>query len=121
MGLAVTFVSGPRSSGKSTLIRRMIDRLFSIKPHYLRLVLAGSDKLPPKPSDKPVPECGVASADAGPLAYGIQSFEDSDVLGGVALPGHDSTSGDNSEPVWPRARRRGARRALWPEVTATTR
>lgn len=62
MGLAVTFVSGPRSSGKSTLIRRMIDHLFPIKPHYLRLVLAGSDKLPPEPSGKTIPECGVASA-----------------------------------------------------------
>ena len=62
MGLGVTFVSGPRCSGKSTLIRRMIDRLYSDQPHYLRLVAAGSDKRPPKPTGKPIAECGVASA-----------------------------------------------------------
>lgn len=62
MGLGVTFVSGPRCSGKSTLIRRMIDRLYSAKPHYLRLVAADSDKRPPKPTGKPIAECGVASA-----------------------------------------------------------
>jgi hypothetical protein len=40
----------------------MIDRLWKIEPHYLRLVKAGSDKRPPKPSSKKPPRCGVASA-----------------------------------------------------------
>ncbi len=63
MGLSVTFVSGPRRSGKSTLIQTMIHELWHSPPHYLRLVKTGSDKTPPKPcavtsSNK----CGVASA-----------------------------------------------------------
>lgn len=62
MGLSVTFVSGPRRSGKSAVIRGMIDRLWQAEPHYLRLVSAGSDKLPPKIPAKRIPPCGVASA-----------------------------------------------------------
>lgn len=62
MGLSVTFVSGPRSSGKSTIIRAMIDRLCKAEPHYVRLVMSGSDKTPPKISAKRIPPCGVASA-----------------------------------------------------------
>ncbi len=62
MGLTVTFVSGPRSSGKSAVIRTMIDRLFATEPHYFRLARAGSDKTPPKVSSKRIPPCGVASA-----------------------------------------------------------
>ena len=42
MGLAVTFVSGVRRSGKSALIRTMIDRLWKTKPHYIRLFEAAS-------------------------------------------------------------------------------
>ncbi len=63
MGLSVTFVSGVRRSGKSAIIQAMIDRLWKIPPHYIRLVNAGSDKVVPKcPPPFPPPECGVASA-----------------------------------------------------------
>lgn len=69
MGLAVTFVSGPRRSGKSAVIRLMIDRAWKRPPHYLRLVAKGSDKQPPRCGKstnggatlKP-DNCGVASA-----------------------------------------------------------
>lgn len=62
MGLSVTFVSGLRCSGKSAIIRAMIDRLWKIAPHYLRLVNVGSDKQRPDPATKPAGQCGVASA-----------------------------------------------------------
>ncbi len=62
MGLSVTFVSGPRRSGKSPVIQMMVDRLWKSKPHYLRLVLAGSDKQPPKSNSKPSSDCKVATA-----------------------------------------------------------
>jgi len=62
MGLSVTFVSGPRCSGKSTLISAMIDRLWKTEPHYIRLVQTGSDKRQPKPCSKKPADCGVASA-----------------------------------------------------------
>lgn len=62
MGLTVTFVSGPRCSGKSSLIRAMIDRLWKNEPHYVRLVRIGSGKQPPRQTPKPIPQCGVASA-----------------------------------------------------------
>jgi len=63
MGLSVTFVSGPRSSGKSMLIQTMIHQLWQSPPHYLRLVKTGSDKTPPKScSENPSNKCGVASA-----------------------------------------------------------
>src|SRR3972149_4747484 len=63
MGLSVTFVSGPRRSGKSALIQAMVHRLWRTPPHYLRLVKSGSDKVPPKLcSDRPTEKCGVATA-----------------------------------------------------------
>lgn len=62
MGLSVTFVSGLRRSGKSALIRAMIDRLWKTEPHYIRLVNSGSDKRPPRTSARLPPRCGVASA-----------------------------------------------------------
>lgn len=67
MGLCVTFISGPRRSGKSAVIRLMIDRVWKRPPHYIRLVERGSDKTPPKltPAATTTPthaECGVASA-----------------------------------------------------------
>lgn len=40
MGLSVTFISGLRRSGKSAMIRRMIDGVWAVKPHYIRLVNA---------------------------------------------------------------------------------
>ena len=63
MGLSVTFISGPRRSGKSALIQAMIRREWKTPPHYIRLAKAGSDKLPPKPCpDKSATKCGIASA-----------------------------------------------------------
>lgn len=62
MGLRVTFVSGLRRSGKSAVIRVMVDRLYKRQPHYLRLVKRGSDKVPPPNTSKRPTECGVASA-----------------------------------------------------------
>lgn len=62
MGLSVTFVSGPRGAGKSALIRAMLDHIWTKPPHYLRLVLAGSDKKPPATASKKTPQCAVASA-----------------------------------------------------------
>ena len=62
MGVCVTFVSGLRRSGKSALIQTMIDGVWKKKPHYLRLVKAGSDKVAPRPAPKKQKECGVASA-----------------------------------------------------------
>ena len=62
MGLTVTFVSGPRCTGKSALIRRMIDRFWKKEPHYIRLVRTGSGKRPPNRSQKPIPPCGVSTA-----------------------------------------------------------
>ncbi|MHC5110367.1 MAG: hypothetical protein ACYTHJ_10865 [Planctomycetota bacterium] len=62
MGLRVTFVSGLRRSGKSAVIRTMIDRIWKKQPHYIRLVDAGGDKHPPKTSGKPPRDCGVATA-----------------------------------------------------------
>jgi hypothetical protein len=62
MGLRVTFVSGPRRSGKSAVIRMMLDRLWDPAPHYIRLMRIGGDKARPKPPTKAPTNCGVASA-----------------------------------------------------------
>ena len=62
MGLRVTFVSGLRRSGKSAVIRTMIDKLWKKEPHYIRLAETGGDKRPPQQSAKPPPSCGVATA-----------------------------------------------------------
>jgi hypothetical protein len=62
MGLSVCFVSGPRFSGKSVVIRSMIDRLWKSAPHFLRLVEVGGDKKAPRFPAAPPPDSGVASA-----------------------------------------------------------
>ncbi len=62
MGLNTTFVSGLRRSGKSAVIRTMIDRLWKKEPHYIRLAQSGGDKTPPKQTQKPPQNAGVASA-----------------------------------------------------------
>ncbi len=62
MGLSITFVSGPRRSGKSTLIDTMIRQLWRTEPHYIRLVGTGSGKRRPDAGDPPPQQCGVASA-----------------------------------------------------------
>ncbi len=40
----------------------MVDKLWKKQPHYIRLVKRGSDKLPPEPTTKSLPDCGVATA-----------------------------------------------------------
>lgn len=60
MGLRVTLVSGPRRSGKSAVIRTMLDRVWKIKPHYLRLI--NSEKAAPAPAARNPEECGLSSA-----------------------------------------------------------
>lgn len=62
MGLSVLFVSGPRRTGKSALIRTMLDRSWRTPPHYIRLLLIGGDKQPPKNPPVPSADSGVASA-----------------------------------------------------------
>lgn len=62
MGLNTTFVSGVRRSGKSAVIRTMIDRLWKRKPHYIRLAQSGGDKTPPKQTQRRPQNAGVASA-----------------------------------------------------------
>jgi hypothetical protein len=47
MGLTVTLVSGPRSSGTSTVIGTMIAEVFDRSPHYVRLAMVeGGVRLP---------------------------------------------------------------------------
>ncbi|MFQ5490762.1 MAG: hypothetical protein ACE5GE_08590 [Phycisphaerae bacterium] len=62
MGLSVTFINGPRRSGKSTLIQIMLDELYKKPPHYLRLAALDGDKHPPRGNGKPKNQCGVRSA-----------------------------------------------------------
>ena len=62
MGLRVTFISGPRKSGKSRFIQTMLERLWKIKPHYLRLTNAPADKLHSKPTISEQFKESVASA-----------------------------------------------------------
>jgi hypothetical protein len=62
MALNVTFVSGPRRSGKSTIIQMMLDELYRKPPHYLRLAAAAGDKRQPPANSKPAADCGVHSA-----------------------------------------------------------
>jgi len=62
MGLTVTFVSGPRRSGKSTVIQAMLDEPCKRQPHYLRLAAVPGDKRPPPADVKPPGKCAVRSA-----------------------------------------------------------
>lgn len=62
MGLCVTFVSGVRRAGKSSLIQEMINRVWKKPPHYLRLIKLGSDKTIKPKKEKPQTSCKVASA-----------------------------------------------------------
>lgn len=62
MGLTVTFVSGPRHAGKSTVIEALLGDLYKRPPHYLRLARIAGDKKPPPPTAKPPGWCGVGSA-----------------------------------------------------------
>lgn len=62
MALTVSFISGPRRSGKSTIIREMIRAFFPVAPHYLRLTAIDGDKRKPACLSAPPEDCGVASA-----------------------------------------------------------
>ena len=62
MGLRVTFVSGPRRSGKSCVIQAMLDRVWRVKPHYLRLTTPTDDKVHLKPTISDQFKKSVASA-----------------------------------------------------------
>jgi hypothetical protein len=62
MALTVSFISGPRRSGKSTIIREMIREFFPVAPHYLRLTAVDGDKRKPTCLSAPPDDCGVASA-----------------------------------------------------------
>jgi hypothetical protein len=63
MSLTVIFVSGPRRSGKSTVIQQLARSCFDEAPHYLRLASADGDKRPPVDRTRPTEDCGVASAE----------------------------------------------------------
>lgn len=62
MALTVLFVSGPRRSGKSSVIQQVIADCTQRSPHYLRLTAAGGDKPQPVDVKPPKDDCGVASA-----------------------------------------------------------
>jgi hypothetical protein len=62
MGLIVTFVSGPRHAGKSTVIEALLTDLYKAPPHYLRLAQIDGDKKPPPRAASPPKQCGVGSA-----------------------------------------------------------
>ena len=61
MALTVLFVSGPRRSGKSTVIQQIIRCCAAHRPHYLRLAAVKGDKQPIEKSGAQ-DDCGVASA-----------------------------------------------------------
>ena len=62
MALTVLFVSGPRRSGKSTIIQQIIAACDIRSPHYLRLASFTGDKRQPPATPTPRDDCGVASA-----------------------------------------------------------
>lgn len=61
MGLRVLFISGPNKCGKSRIIQSMLEQVWRIKPHYLRLT-AYSAKAQPKPTISEQFKRSVASA-----------------------------------------------------------
>ena len=62
MPLTVLFVSGPRRSGKSSIIQQIIRLCHLRSPHYLRLTSVRGDKRQPATTTAPRDDCGVASA-----------------------------------------------------------
>jgi len=67
MALNVVMVTGPRRSGKSTLISALIDEICTSQPHYIRLAAMDGTKRPPVVArgafqDGRVRDCGVATA-----------------------------------------------------------
>jgi energy-coupling factor transporter ATP-binding protein EcfA2 len=61
MALNVVMVTGPRRSGKSTLITGLINEVCSHQPHYIRLTEKSGTKHPPRQAPACV-DCGVATA-----------------------------------------------------------
>lgn len=70
MALNVVMVTGPRRSGKSTLISALIDEVCTHQPHYVRLAATDGSKRPPRlaksaegtPPNGSAQKCGVATA-----------------------------------------------------------
>lgn len=72
MPLNVVMVTGPRRSGKSTLITALIHEVCTHQPHYVRLAAVDGSKRPPRPAKPalasraepaaPTRDCGVATA-----------------------------------------------------------
>jgi len=67
MGLRVVLVSGPRRSGKSAVIRAMLDLLWHPKPHYVRLVRCQGN--PRAVRETVMSPCDPTLASARRLAY----------------------------------------------------
>jgi energy-coupling factor transporter ATP-binding protein EcfA2 len=61
MALNVVMVTGPRRSGKSTLITGLINEVCSHQPHYIRLTEKTGTKHPPRQAPA-CGDCGVATA-----------------------------------------------------------
>jgi len=61
MGLRVTLVSGPRKSGKSAVIRALIDRVCKQRPHFVRMVRIGPKTRIPRLCSTSQSHPGVAS------------------------------------------------------------
>jgi len=61
MGLRVLFISGPHKCGKSRIIQSMLEHVWRVKPHYLRLT-THTDKVQGKPTISEQFRKSVASA-----------------------------------------------------------
>lgn len=62
MALKVLFVSGPRRSGKSTVVEQISTECLDRPAHYLRVTSIDSEKKEPVTAKTPRDHCGVASA-----------------------------------------------------------
>ncbi len=62
MPLKVMMVTGPRRSGKSTLIEAMIEEVCPEEPHYIRLATSDGSKRAPRGPLPPRKKCGVSTA-----------------------------------------------------------
>lgn len=62
MGLRVSIVTGPRQSGKSSVVSCIVSEIFADQPHYIRLAARDGTKKAPPPSRPKHSDCGVATA-----------------------------------------------------------
>ncbi len=62
MAFKVTIVTGPRRSGKTEIIRTIIDEVCKHEPHYIRLAALDGTKRPPKEPPRKAQDCHVATA-----------------------------------------------------------